>query len=228
MPPASATLSASSRRRRSDGLRTYDGIVNAAADIASLEGLDALTIGTLAERLEMSKSGLFAHFGSKEELQLATVEAARKRYVAAVLEAAMKAPAGVARLEALCAMTLDYVARPEFPGGCFFVATQAGVRSRAGSVRDAVIANKAYFRRLLERTIKDAKARRELAADVDVDQLAYELIAVMDAATWSTTDERREGDLRHAGRAVRALLDRARRAPTRRTGSLRERREGDR
>lgn len=210
MSPGSPTLSASGRRRRrSDGLRTYDGIVNAAADIASLEGLDALTIGTLAERLEMSKSGLFAHFGSKEELQLATVEAARKRYVAAVLDTAMKAPAGVARIEALCAMTLDYVARPEFPGGCFFVATQAGVRSRAGSVRDAVIANKAYFRRLLERTIKEAKTHRELAAGVDAAQLAYELIAVMDAATWSTTDERREDDLRHAGRAVRTLLDRA-------------------
>lgn len=212
MSPGSPTLSASSRRRRrSDGLRTYDGIVNAAADIASLEGLDALTIGTLAERLEMSKSGLFAHFGSKEELQLATVEAARKRYVAAVLDTALKAPAGVARIEALCTMTLDYVARPEFPGGCFFVATQAGVRSRAGSVRNAVIANKAYFRRLLERTIKEAKTRRELATGVDADQLAYELIAVMDAATWAATDERREDDLRHAGRAVRTLLDRARR-----------------
>ncbi|MBX9946158.1 MAG: TetR/AcrR family transcriptional regulator [Reyranella sp.] len=199
-----------SRRRRSDGLRTYDSIVNAAADIASLEGLDALTIGTLAERLEMSKSGLFAHFGSKEELQLATVEAARKRYVAAVLDTAMKAPAGMARIEALCAMTLDYVARPEFPGGCFFVATQAGVRSRDGSVRDAVTANKAYFRRLLRRTIQEAKTRRELAAAIDPDQLAYELIAVMDAATWSTTDERRQDDLQHAGRAVRSLLDRAR------------------
>ena len=64
---------------------------------------------------------------------------------------------------------------------------------------------------LLERTIKDAKTRRELATGVDADQLAYELIAVMDAATWAATDERREDDLRHAGRAVRTLLDRAKR-----------------
>ncbi len=218
---APALPASSRRRRRSDGRRTYDGIVNAAADIASLEGLDALTIGTLAERLEMSKSGLFAHFGSKEELQLATVEAARKRYVAAVLDTAMKAPTGMARIEALCATTLDYVARPEFPGGCFFVATQAGVRARAGSVRDAVTANKGYFRRLLQRTIKEAKARRELAAAVDPAQLAYELIAVMDAATWSTTDERHDGDLRHAARAVRALLDRAKRNHAKRTRAAR-------
>lgn len=202
-------------RRRSDGRRTYDGIVNAAADIASREGLEALTIGTLAGRLEMSKSGLFAHFGSKEELQLATVEAARRRHVAAVLATAMKAPPGSARLDALCARTLDYLAKPEFPGGCFFVAAQAGVRSREGSVRDAVIANKSYFRRLLERTIRDATARRELAAGTDPGQLAYELIAVMDAATWSMTDERRDGDLRHARQAVRTLIDRARRRSTR-------------
>jgi len=200
----------SSRRRRSDGLRTYDVIVNAAADLASREGLESLTIGSLAAHLEMSKSGLFAHFGSKEELQLATIEAARKRYVAAVLEPVMKASPGLAQLEVLCARTIDYLAKPEFPGGCFFVTAQAGVRAKAGNVRDAVLSNKNYLRRQLVRTVKAAQARKELASGVDPEQLAYQLVAVMDAASWSITGEHRDTDLKHAARAVRDILRSAR------------------
>jgi AcrR family transcriptional regulator len=212
------------RRRRLDGLRTYDAIVNAAADLASQEGLESLTIGTLAERLEMSKSGLFAHFGSKEGLQLATIEAARKRYVAAVLEPAMKAPPGLARLEALCERTIDYLAAPEFPGGCFFVAAQAGIRAKPGNVRDAVLSNKNYLRRQLVRMVKAAQARKELRSEADPEQLAYELVAVMDAASWSIASKWRDADLGHAARAVRGIIASARpiaalRSKPERTGS---------
>ncbi len=201
------------RRRRSDGIRTFETIVNAAADLASQEGLDSLTIGSLAARLAISKSGLFAHFGSKDELQLATVEAARKRYVEAVLRPAMRAAPGLARLEALCASTIDYLRRPEFPGGCFFVAVQAGSRASAPAVRDAVTNNKNYFRHLLVRTIREAQARREIDKSVDPEQMAYELVAVLDCASWSVMTPQREKDIDLARRAARTIVGRACNAP---------------
>lgn len=200
--------SSKSRPRRSDGRRTYESIVNAAADLVSLEGLDCLTIGSLADHLGISKSGLFAHFGSKEALQLATIEAARKRYVAAVFDPAMKAASGWPRLEALCALTLAYVETPEFPGGCFFVAAQAGARAASPAVREAVLDNKKQFRLLVERTIEAARAAGEVHEDIDAAQIAYELVAVLDAASWSVLTLLREADVVHARRAVEEILAR--------------------
>jgi AcrR family transcriptional regulator len=200
----------SQRQRRSDGIRTFETIVNAAADLASREGLDSLTIGSLAARLAISKSGLFAHFGSKDELQLATVEAARKRYVEAVLRPAMGASPGLARLESLCANTIEYLRKPEFPGGCFFVAVQAGARASAASVHDAVIGNKNYFRHLLVRSIKEAQARREIEESVEPEQMAYELVAVLDTASWSVMTSQHKADIGRAEQATRAILERTR------------------
>src|SRR6185437_6459925 len=102
--------------RRSDGARTVETILHSAANIASKEGLQGLTIGTLAERLGMSKSGLFAHFGSKQELQLATIEAAANRVTAVVIAPTLKAPRGIARLTAACDKLIEYLGKPEFPG----------------------------------------------------------------------------------------------------------------
>lgn len=195
-------------------MRTFETIVNEAADLASQEGLETLTIGSLAARLAMSKSGLFAHFGSKEELQLATVEAARKRYVEAVLKPALRQSPGIARLEALCVSTIDYLRKPEFPGGCFFVAVQAGARTGNAAVRDAVSNNKNFFRQLLVRTIKEAKARREIGNSVEPELMAYELVAVLDAATWSVMTGQREVEIRLAEEAARSILERARNANT--------------
>jgi AcrR family transcriptional regulator len=201
------------RPRRSDGRRTYEQIVNAAADLVSCEGLDCLTIGSLADRLAISKSGLFAHFGSKEQLQLATVEAARRRYVAVVLEPALKVARGWPRLEALCANTLAYVGKPEFPGGCFFVAAQAGARGAVEPVRNAVLDNKASFRLLLEGTIKAARAAGDVRVDVDPQQMAYELVCALDGASWSVVTGQRLADLHLARAAVDGILRRARAMP---------------
>src|SRR6185312_9856962 len=185
-------------RRRADGNRTVETILRNAADLASQEGLDRLTIGVLAERLDMSKSGLFGHFGSKEELQLATIEAAARRIAAVVLQPALKAPRGIARLEAACDRLIDYLAKPEFPGGCFFNMTRAEFHARPGAVRDAIAERKRYWRQLLMRLVGEAQAQGELAATVDPGQLAFELEAVMDAATWSTADDNKERELEHA------------------------------
>lgn len=192
--------------RRADGGRTAETILQTAANLASKEGLEGLTIGTLAERLGMSKSGLFAHFGSKEELQLATVEAAADRVTTVVIEPALKAPRGIARLTAACDKLLDYLAKPEFPGGCFFNMTRAEFHARPGPVRDAITERKRYWRQLLTDLAIEAQARGELAEDVDPTQLAYELEAVMDAATWSVPDKNKQREIGHARRAVRRIL----------------------
>src|SRR3954469_23826296 len=100
--------------------RTREGILERAMDLASVEGLEGLTIGRLASELELSKSGLFGHFGSKEELQLATVQAAARRFVRGVGEPALAKPEGAPRLRALCDGYLSHLERQVFPGGCFW------------------------------------------------------------------------------------------------------------
>src|SRR5207248_10821242 len=100
------------------GERTRQHILERAIDVASVEGLEGLTIGRLAEELEMSKSGLFAHFGSKEELQLATIDAAKQRYIDEIFRGAIRAPRGYPRLVAICRAWLAYLKRGVFPGGC--------------------------------------------------------------------------------------------------------------
>src|SRR5688500_7619204 len=108
--------------RRIRGDRTRTAILEGAARLASVEGLEGLSIGRLAEHLGISKSGLYAHFRSKEELQLATIRTAEAIYERDVVGPAMDAPAGAARLLALSDAFFDYVRRGVFPGGCFFVA----------------------------------------------------------------------------------------------------------
>src|ERR1043166_4628074 len=126
--------------RKAQGERTRRAILETAVHIASAEGLEGLTIGRLATELSMSKSGLFAHFGSKEELQLATVEAARDIFVREVIRPAFEAPKGVARLWGLCDVWLEYVRREVFRGGCFFAAAAAEFDGRPGAVRDRIAA----------------------------------------------------------------------------------------
>ncbi len=200
--------------RRSDGAQRVETILHAAANLASMEGLEGLTIGTLAERLGMSKSGLFAHFGSKEELQLGTIEAAAGRVTKVVIEPALKAPRGIARLAAACDSLLDYLAKPEFPGGCFFNMTRAEFHARPGPVRDAIAERKRYWRQLLADLAMEAQTRGELADDVDPGQLAFELEAVMDAATWSVADRSKQREIDHARRAVGRILGQSVRHPS--------------
>src|SRR5437868_12001799 len=109
-----------SRRRRSDGDKSRAAILDAAAKLATIEGLDGLSIGRLADHIGMSKSGLYAHFGSKEELQLAAVDTAVEIFADAVIRPAREVEGAFARLEALCENFFGYLEKPVFPGGCFF------------------------------------------------------------------------------------------------------------
>src|SRR5215469_13204719 len=113
---------ARAKPRAPKGERTRESILRVAVNLASLEGLEGLTIGRLADELDMSKSGLFAHFGSKEELQLATVEMARQIFVEHVIKPALEKPEGMERLLKLCQGWLAHVEGRVFKGGCFFTA----------------------------------------------------------------------------------------------------------
>src|SRR3954451_2707354 len=117
---------------------TRDSILERAVDLASTDWLEGLTIGRLASEMELSKSGLFGHFGSKEELQLATIEHAGRRFVAEVVEPAYREAEGPERLRALVDRYLDHLADEVFPGGCFWSAASAEFDGRPGLVRDAV------------------------------------------------------------------------------------------
>jgi AcrR family transcriptional regulator len=164
------------------GEQTRRRILQHAMDIASLDGLEGLSIGRLATELKVSKSGLFAHFGSKEELQLAVVGSAVDLFVAEVIEPAMDEPPGLPRLLKLCDEWLDYVARRVFPGGCFFYAAGAEFDCRPGRVRDALAAVKRDWVGLYRRTVRDAQQLGEIHGDVDPTQIAFELDAMVGAA----------------------------------------------
>jgi len=167
------------------GARTRQSILERAVDIASTDGLEGLTIGRLADELSMSKSGLFAHFGSKEELQLAAIEAARERYVQEVFRPALGAARGYPRLEAICRAWLDYVRRGVFPGGCFFAAASFEFDGRPGPVRDAIVETMDTWIGALEKAIVMAKDEGHLRADVDTALLAFELNSLFFGANFA-------------------------------------------
>ncbi|MFE1837544.1 TetR/AcrR family transcriptional regulator [Streptomyces sviceus] len=164
------------------GNRTRRTVLRRAVDIASVEGLEALSVGRLAGELELSKSGVFALFGSKQELQLATVREASRIFVAEVLEPASGAADGLARLRDLCEGWLRYSERRVFPGGCFFYGVMAEFDAREGAVHDALVEAQRAWLTELERCAERAKAAGELGADTDPAQLAFEVVALMETA----------------------------------------------
>lgn len=167
------------------GERTRQSILERAVDLASLEGLEGLTIGRLADELKMSKSGLFAHFGSKEELQLATVEAAAQRYIEEIFTPALREPRGFPRLLAICRSWLSYVRRGVFPGGCFFAAASFEFDGRPGAVRDTVRRLMDDWIGALEKAIRIAQEEGHIRTDVDPSQLAFELNSLFFGANFS-------------------------------------------
>ncbi len=193
-------------RNTTKGARTRGDILRTAADIASVDGLDGLSIGRLAYELGMSKSGLFAHFGSKKSLQLATIEEARERYVQEVIAPALSAGKGIARLAALCEAFLSYVERAVFPGGCFFASAMAEFGSKPnGPVRDVIADSQRQWMGTLERAARDAVADGELRAQVDSARLAFDLEGALLTADWyfHIFD-----DVAYIGRGREAVCDR--------------------
>jgi AcrR family transcriptional regulator len=147
--------------------------------LATVEGLEGLSIGGLAAATGMSKSGLYAHFGSKEELQLATVAEAERILTAEVIEPALAAAPGVEQLRTACESFFSYVERRVFPGGCFFASTTMEMGTRPGPVRDRISEIQARFTSMLSGFAVVAIKNKELPKDEDPDRLAFELHAVL-------------------------------------------------
>jgi AcrR family transcriptional regulator len=163
------------------GERTRASILDEAARLATVEGLEGLSIGQLASAIGMSKSGLYAHFGSKEELQLATVETAREIFDREVTAPAMAAPEGE-QLHAMCEAFLSHVEREVFPGGCFFASAAAEVGTRRSAVRDAIAEIYAGWAAALAALARDAQKAGRVDRKEDPEQLAFELNAILVAA----------------------------------------------
>jgi AcrR family transcriptional regulator len=201
------TASTRQRAQRSDGIRTRRAILEEAAKLATVEGLEGLSLSRLADEVGMSKSGLFAHFGSKEELQLATVETATEIFDELVVAPAAKAANGLERLELLLEGFLRHVEDGVFPGGCFFAAAAAELASRSGPVRDLALGVVNQWGASIEQAIRDARSEGLLDPDVDPAQLGFELDAYLLLANAEFVAR---GSSEPIERARRAIADRLR------------------
>jgi AcrR family transcriptional regulator len=191
---------------RADGQRTRTAILRQAADLATVTGLEGLTISALADALGMSKSGLYAHFKSKEALQLATVETAERIFDEQVVAPAMQAEPGVDRLTAVCDAFFDYLQRRTFPGGCFFAVTALEMGKRTGIVKDYVQQCHAEFIKVLHQSAGEAITRGQLPATEKPDVLAFEMIGFILAAHVQFVLHGNEGALDIARHVVRRRL----------------------
>src|SRR5262249_49368493 len=153
-----------------------------AARLATLKGLESLSIGELATHVGMSKSGLYAHFDSKEALELATIETAAVIFDHEVLQPALRAAPGIARLRALAEAFLWHLERRVFPRGCFFASVATELDTHPGPARDRVLAVVRQWLELLAQCFIDAQALEEIAPGVDVAQAAFETEAMLLAA----------------------------------------------
>ncbi len=187
------------------GMRTRQEVLRVAVDLASTVGLDGLTIGGLADRLGMSKGGLFRHFGGKEELQVATIDAALDRFHAAVIAPAQAAAPGVARVRMLIDAWIASIEQPLFPGGCFFAAAAAELDGRPGAARDRLIEILRAWQGLLVEQLDIARRTGELPG-ADPVQLAFRLHAYVLQANWATQLFGETTAYRHARAAVAGVL----------------------
>jgi AcrR family transcriptional regulator len=194
------------RRQRSDGARSRQTILLEAARLATVEGIEGLSISRLAEAVGMSKSGLFAHFSSKEDLQLATIETADEIFRTQVIEVADQVPPGIPRLRALSEAFLDHLEQLVFPGGCFFASVAMEVDTHPGPVRDAAMATVASWFAELERSVEDAQSLGTLDTHEPPAQIAFELNAYLLLANAQFVATGDQASLQRARRAIDRLL----------------------
>jgi len=200
---------AAARRKKTahKGERTRESILRVAVDLASIEGLEGLTIGGLASELKMSKSGLFAHFGSKQDLQLATVTMASEIFKDKVVLPALAEDKGMPRLWALCERWLSHVENKVFAGGCFFTAASFEFDSRPGPVRAAIVKAMSQWLSTLTRAIEEAQKIGHLKADAKASQLALEIYSMAVGGHWASQLLGQKTALATARETIRARLD---------------------
>ncbi len=193
--------------RRARGMRSRAAVLERSVQMASRDGLEGLTIGALAAALGVHKSNVFALFGSKLELQLATLAAARAILIEHVVTPALASREGVPRLVAIGHAWFDYLGADVFAGGCFLCAASAEMDGRPGPVRDAVAAVMREWIAVLAANVKAAVAAGELATGVEAEAMAFRLNALGMAANWQRQLLRENAGIEHARAAWQAELD---------------------
>lgn len=181
---------------------THQAILDAATRLASVEGLYGLTIGRLAKDLGVSKSGLYAHFDSKLDLQLETIAEAMKVFQREVLQPGLQAAPGLSRLMAFTDAYLSYIERGVFPGGCFFAGLLAEVDARSGPLHDSLVSMAQTWSRLLEDSVREAQQAGEIEEDADPSDLAFQIAAGIDLGNFYFI---LFGDPAHIERARRSI-----------------------
>ena len=172
MSPASAATSPTK------GERTRAAILDEALRLVSKAGLEGLTIGTLADATGMSKSGLFAHFGSREELLLAVLDHGQKEFVEVVLKPALDKPRGVARVKSMFVNWLDWTESAELPGGCPMIGGASEFDDKPGPVRDMLASGQRAWIDTLRRAVQQAVEEKQLPASTDPEQIAFEMFGI--------------------------------------------------
>lgn len=182
---------------------TRQAILDRSVSLASTVGLDGLTIGRLAEEMALSKSGLFAHFRSKEMLQIETLEHAAARFADLVIRPALLTPRGEPRVRAAFRLWMDWPKKSGMPGGCLFVAAAAELDDQPGPVRDHLVAQQRQWLGLLANVVRGAVSEGHFRAEVEPEQFAQDLYGVMLSCFFS---HRLLGDP-DAGRRARAAFE---------------------
>jgi AcrR family transcriptional regulator len=199
------------------GNETRRTILERAAGLASQVGLEGLTIGRLADELELSKSGLFAHFRSKEALQVETLRFAAELFVDRVVRPALKAPRGEPRVRALFERWLDWAKANPLPGGCVFVAAATEMDDRQGPAREELVRHERDWLELIANVARTAIREGDFRADADPEQFAYELHGVKLAYHHAARLLRDPAAEARARRAFENLVESARAVPAAKT-----------
>jgi AcrR family transcriptional regulator len=165
--------------RKTKGVQTRAVILEAALSLAAREGLEGLTIGSIAARTGMSKSGVFAHFGSREELQIATLREYHRRFEAQVFLPALQQPRGLQRLQTLFTLWVEHVSEVEIPQDCMYMSGAVDYDDRPGAVREALVSTIALWRAALHRAVTQAIQEKHLHALIDPEQLVFEMYGIM-------------------------------------------------
>ena len=197
-------------KRRSDGEQTHAAILDRAVKLASVHGVNQITLGRLAQATGVSKSGVYAHFKSKERLQMEIVEAAGEIYEREVIQPGLQAPEGLPRLINLYEAFLSYVEREVFPGGCFFAGLISEFDAQTGPVHEAVIAGHQEWEGLAVQLAQEAVDRGDLAPDTDLKLLAFQLDAIKDHANFLYTLYRDPEIIERGRQAAHQVIDRYR------------------
>lgn len=206
------------RKPRSDGIESRHAILTAAARLATTRGLEGLSIGDLARHIGMSKSGLYAHFKSKEELELATIEMAAEIFKDDVFDKIPESPRGLARVTVLTEVFLQHLIRRTFPGGCFFATVATQLAAHPGRARDRIMELQTAWVSQFVTALGQARDAGEIAGDVELDQLSFEIMAMMFRANfdWVITEDERVLDRARVG--VKNVLDRVAKGSRKRPG----------